>query len=144
LGLTSRGPVAQAVARSAEVRAALDHPAGDVRPRATDVVARLRCLDARVARWRAARARGRVSPCAARRVVVAGPLPDVAGHVEQPVAVRGEQSDGCRAAPSLRAGVAPRKAALPEIRHQLAAGRLLVAPGENCELESASRGILPF
>src|SRR5215469_11873817 len=83
LTLTSRGPVTQAVVRGAQVGAALGDPARDVRAGLAGCQARLRRGNSRVAR----RAAGVLDvPGWQGRVVVASPLPDVAGHVEQAVA----------------------------------------------------------
>ena len=108
-GLACRGPVAQAVARRAQVRAALDHAARDVRRRAGRGRSSLRSV-MRGFRRCAAGVLG-VLGRAAGRVVVASPLPDVSGHVVEPVAVGGEEPDRGGAAPA-GAGVAARESLL--------------------------------
>ena len=87
--LARRRPVAKAIARGAQVRAALDHLARDAELGVVRVDARLALAAARVLRC---------TPCARRGSVGDGvpvrrPLPDVAGHVEQPVAVGGVTAD---------------------------------------------------
>src|SRR5690348_1965897 len=80
LGLAGRWAVTQAVIGSAQVGSALGHPARDVRAGLTGHQACLRRRDARIAR-RAARVLN--LPARADDEIVAGPLPDVAGHVVQ-------------------------------------------------------------
>ena len=65
-----------------------------------------------------------------------GPLPDVAGHVVQPVAVGGERADGGGAAVT-----APGELALPGVRHPRVG---LVAPRVRRALQAAARGELPL
>src|SRR4029450_13246131 len=90
LGLARGGAIAQAVVRSAQVRAALDHPPRDVRSGLSlDEALRLR-RHPRV-RGSAARRPGRLG--GAGRVPLARPLPRVAAHVVQAVAVRREASN---------------------------------------------------
>src|SRR4051794_6269685 len=69
-------PIAQAVIRRAEMRPTLDHVPRDVRPRPLG-----------------RSAAGALCRSARRGEAVARPLPDVAGHVVEPVAVRPEAAD---------------------------------------------------
>ena len=98
--LARRRPVAEAVVRGAEVRAALDDAA---RERSSPALA----AGGRAAGW---------SVAGCRREEVAGPLPDVAGHVVEAVAVRREAADGRRAVVAVVPGSA-RELALPGVRH---------------------------
>ena len=125
LALPGRGTVAQAVVRRAEVRAALDHLA-----REAFAVPR---------RWRAAR-----FLVLGRREPVARPLPDVAAHVVEPVAVRREAADRRGALEAVLLQVLPRELALPGVRHRPAVREVLVAPGEGRPVEAAAGGVLPL
>ena len=78
------------------------------------------------------------------RVEVARPLPDVAGHVEQAVAVGRERLDRRRALVAVGQQVLPRELALPGVGHHPALGRELVAPGVDRAVEAAARGELPL
>ena len=119
-------PVAQAVVRGAQVRAALDHVAREA--------AGLR------RRRRAARGR-RVARVGEE---VAGPLPHVAGHVVEAEAVGRERAHRRRAEVAVGRRVLPRELALPGVRHPAPAGRLLVAPGEALAVQPAARRALPL
>src|SRR6266581_5288660 len=88
LRLARGGTVAEAVVRGAEVRAALDHLARDAELRLVRVVALGLRDDARVDGRAAAGLDDLVG--AGGDVPVARPLPDVARHVVEPVAVRRE------------------------------------------------------
>ena len=80
-------PVAHAVAVRTEVGAALDHLAGHSELRLPPVVASVDGAASRITRNSA----GSVDfAWMAIGVPVGGPIPDVAGHVVQPVAVRRE------------------------------------------------------
>ena len=79
-----------------------------------------------------------------RLVVVARPLPRVADHVDQAVAVRGERADRRRADPALGPGVPVRERALPRVRQHGAAGVLLVPPREARAGQAAARRPLPL
>jgi hypothetical protein len=120
--------------------------------------------------WRASTARGRPAPrtCTARTtppssfsppsgydvprnhegVALIGESevhsPNVAGHVEQAVAVRREAPHGGRALVAVQPQVLPRKLALPGVRHRAAVGEMLVAPGKRGTLEPATRRELPL
>src|SRR5215469_4826450 len=112
LGLAGRWAVTQAVVGSAQVGSALGHTARDLRAGLTGRQACLRRRDARVAR-RAARALNLPAP--AGDEVVAGPLPDVPGHVVQPVTVGREALDRGCPLPAVGLEVLPGKLTLPGI-----------------------------
>lgn len=148
LALAGRRPVAQAVVRRAQVRAALDHPARDVRPRLAWHQAARRIGHPRVARH-AARpvVRSPVVRSRARRhcgEVVARPLPDVAGHVVQAVPVGREAPDRGRASLARRLEVLPGELALPGVGHHLPLGARVVAPGVDRAVQPAAGGELPL
>src|SRR5206468_5659396 len=77
-------------------------------------------------------------------VPVCRPLPDVADHVANAVAVRRECRDRRGTLIAIIVPVLPRKLALPGIGLVLAAGREFVAPGIFGAIEPASRGEFPF
>src|SRR3954468_13711329 len=93
LSLAGRRPVAQAVRRRTQVRAALDHPAG--------VLAQRRGMRGAAAWFGLGRAVLGVRPAAR------GPLPDVAGDVVEPIAVGREPPDRGGALEAVRAQVFP-------------------------------------
>ena len=142
LALPGRRPVAQAVVRRAQVRAALDHAARDVRPGLARHQAGGRVGDPRVARHTASVPRSLSVPLGGE--VVARPLPDVAGHVEQAVAVGREALHRGRALPAVRHQVLPGELALPGVGHHGAAGSEVAAPGEDGAVQAAAGGELPF
>src|SRR5204862_4092228 len=78
------------------------------------------------------------------REVVGRPLPDVAGHVVKPVAVRRERPDRRGAFVPVELQVLPGKLALPGVRHRLSAGEVLVAPTEDRTVQPAAGGVLPL
>ena len=63
-------------------------------------------------------------------VPVGGPLPDVAGHVVEAVAVGRKRADRRRPLVAVLEQVLPGELALPGVGHRLAARRELVAPGD--------------
>src|SRR5688500_6077941 len=67
-------------------------------------------------------------------VLARGPLPYVAGHVEQSEPVGSEEADGTRKVESFGREVVPRDSLTLE----------LVAPWEQAAVESATGGVLPF
>src|SRR5690349_9078162 len=79
-----------------------------------------------------------------RLVPVGRPLPDIADHVVEAVAVRRESSDGRGALVSVALQVLVWEGALPGVRHLPPAGRELIAPGKRSAVEPAARGELPF
>ena len=78
------------------------------------------------------------------RVEVGRPLPDVAGHVEQAVAVGREGLDRRGALVPIGPQVLPRELALPGVGHHPALGRELVAPGVDGAVQPAAGGELPL
>jgi hypothetical protein len=135
LALTGGGAVAEAVVGGAEVRAALDDAARYAR---AGLAAVLRRGHPGVLRPAAA-AGGRRGG-----VEVAGPLPDVAGHVVEPEAVGRVAPDRGRALLARRLQVLPGEFALPGVGHRLAPRGRVVAPGERRAVEAAAGGELPF
>src|SRR5580704_16803374 len=73
------------------------------------------------------------------RKPVGGPLPDIADHVVDAVAVGRKCRYGRRAIKTVLAAVFMREIALPGIGHVLDAGRELIAPGELGAVEPAAR-----
>src|SRR3954451_7540108 len=130
LSLAGRRPVAQAVRRRAQVRAALDHPAGVLAPRRRAGGAAAAC------------GLGRFAPGV--RPPTPGPLPDVAGDVVEPVAVGGEPLDRRRALEAVRAEFLPGEAAEPAVGHHPTAGLRVVAPGVDGLVEATTGGVLPL
>src|SRR5262245_59416826 len=90
LGLPGGRSIAQAVVRRAQVGATLQDLSRELLPGLPDVVGPVWFDHARVV-WDATSVRGVVR--VARRIEVGGPFPDVAGHVEQPIAIGWERPD---------------------------------------------------
>src|SRR5258705_9458061 len=80
----------------------------------------------------------------ARLVPILRPLPGVADHVEEAVAIRRKRTDRRGALVAVLDEILVRKPALPEIRERLAGWHQDVAPGVVRILETAARGELPF
>src|SRR5688500_16308363 len=135
----SAGAIAHAVAAGTEVGAALDHLAGHSELRLPPVVAGVDGAASRITR----NAAGSVDFARmAIGVPVGGPIPDIAGHVVQPVAVRREGSDWSRrAVASIRS---PREIAVPEIGETVVCGFRLVTPGEHRLIKAASCRCFPL
>ena len=133
------GAVALAVAVGAQVRAALDHLAGDAELRLGRVVAALHRRPRPFGRD-AARRLGVLG--VSRRPPVRRPLPHVAGHVVQAVAVGGVRAD--RRGRAVAVVVTPREVAVPVVRQPLARSLGFVAPHERRAVESAARSPLPL
>ena len=72
------------------------------------------------------------------------PLPHVARHLVEPIAVRRERTHGRRAVESVRLHVLPRELALPGVAHRLPVGRVVVSPGVLRAFEPAARRELPL
>src|SRR4051794_13465252 len=105
-----RRAVATAVVRRAEMRAALQHLAGNFGGGLAGVVTALFAAAARILGdaagcWRLA--------LVLRRVPVAGPLPDIADHVADAVAVRRKGGHRRRALVTILTVIMARKLALP-------------------------------
>jgi hypothetical protein len=77
-------------------------------------------------------------------VPVVGPLPDIADHVEQAVAVRREGTHRRGALKAIQAAVVVGELPLKGVGHRPAAGVELLAPGELRILEAAAGGPLPL
>src|SRR6476620_12214209 len=118
-------PVASAVVRRAQMRAAFDDLLWNLDVGRSGVVAAILAPAARVLRNAAGFWGVGLVP---RRVPVGRPLPDVADHVVQPVTVRRERGDRGGALEAVRPGVLARKFALPGIGHVAALRRELIAP----------------
>ena len=138
--MTSRWAVAAAVIRCAQMRAAFDDFARDFALRLQRVVASFLVSAARVYR-NAARLRRiglvLVGP------PISGPLPDVADHVVNAIAVRRKAGTGeVRSKPSSHDFRA--ESSLPGIGHMPAAGSEFVAPGEFGAVNAATGGEFLF
>src|SRR5262245_8353969 len=141
LRMPGRRPVAAAVVRRAQVRAALEHLPWNPDLRLARVVALLLARPARISR----RATGLALGGGMRLgVPVLGPLPGVADHVVEAIAVRREGGHRRRALETVLVQVLVRELALPGVGHVPAAGRELVAPGELGAIGAAARGQLPL
>ena len=134
-------PVAPAVVRRAQVRSALEHLAGDSYLRLARIVAVLQPRPARIRRdaARLDRIRGCLGVIPVRR-----PLPHVADHVVEPVAVGRECARPATSVRSRPAQVLPRKLALPRVGHLALVAEELVAPRIRGAVQSAARGELPL
>src|SRR5262249_4516914 len=77
-------------------------------------------------------------------VPVAAPLPDVAGHVVQAVAVGRERLHRRGALVAVPGRVLPRELALPAVALRLLLREGLVAPGVGLAFQTAPGGELPF
>ena len=141
LGMARRRPVAAAVVRRAEMRAALEHLARNFDVGLAGIVARVLAAAARI--FRNAAGLRRIG-FVLRRVPVGGPFPDIADHVVQAVAVRRKRRHRRGALVAVLVEILARKFALPGVGHVLAAGREFIAPGELGAVEAAARGKLPF
>src|SRR5262249_61508192 len=76
-------------------------------------------------------------------IPVAAPLPDVASHVVQAVAVGRKRLHRRRALVAVPGGILPRELALPAVALRLRLGERLVAPGVGLALQPATGGELP-
>src|SRR5207247_1556964 len=76
--------------------------------------------------------------------IIGTPLPDVACHVVQAVAVGREGADRRGAFEAILLGVLERKFALPVVRHELAARPQLVAPRIFLAVEASACGKFPL
>src|SRR5262249_55762148 len=125
--MASRRPVAAAVIRGAQMRAAFYDFAGNLGRRQTGIVAVLLTPTA----WIFWNATGLLR---VRRVLagppICGPFPDIADHVVDAVAVRRKRRHRRGTVEAILAFIFVREISLPGICHVLAAGRKRVAPGE--------------
>ena len=138
-GMPRRRAVTAAIVRGAQVRAAFDHLARDLDVRR--VVARGLGPTARV--LRDAAGFGCVG-LVLWRIPVGRPLPHVADHVVDAVAVRWERRHRRGSFVAVERKILVRKTALPGVGHVLAAGRELVTPRKLGAVKTATRGELPF
>ena len=134
-------PVAPAVVGRAEMRAALDHLAGNPDRRLARIVAVAFLGPARIVR-RAAGLHDLVRMLG--DVPVGRPLPDVADHVVEPIAVGGKRADRRRALVPVGREVLPGKLALPGVGHVAVAWEERVAPGVVRSFEATACGELPL
>src|SRR4026209_1251324 len=79
-----------------------------------------------------------------RHIPVGRPLPDVADHVVESVAVRGKGADRRRTFVSVACEVLPGELTLPRVSHMTVAGQERVAPRVSCALEPTSCGEFPL
>ncbi len=79
-----------------------------------------------------------------RAIPIAAPLPDVARHVVEAVAVCGKRFHRSDSSKSIFAGVLHRKLSLVGICHELPAGLELIAPCIELAAQPAARGVLPL
>ena len=123
------------------MRAAFQHLPGNADFRLARIVAaRLRAA-ARILRHAAGLGRiGRV----AGRPEVHGPLPHIADHVENPIAVRRVRHDRRGALVAVQRQVLERKRPLPGVGHLFSARREFLAPGVFGAIEAAARRELPL
>ena len=89
-------------------------------------------------------ARGPSALGVARGEVLARPLPDVPGHVDQAVAVRGELADRGGALVAVEQVVLHGEVALPGVGHHPSPRGELVSPGEHGAVETAAGRELPL
>src|SRR4029079_3637717 len=141
LALAGRRAIAMAVVGRTEMRPALGDGAWDQIDRVRRIVARRRVQHAWIARGTAGVVDGIGVP---NTKVVGRPLPDVAGHVEEAVAVRRKRADRRCASEAVELEVLPGELALPRVGHHPAVGRELVAPGIDGPLEAAPGSELPL
>src|SRR5262245_3334752 len=112
--MTRRRPIAAAIVRRAEVRAALQDLARNPYGGLTGVVALILATTA----WIFRNAAGLRCVCIVPgREPVAGPLPDIADHVIEAVAIGRKSCDGRRAQITIGAKVLSWKLALPGVGH---------------------------
>src|SRR5215204_6343929 len=127
LGMTRRRAVAAAVIRRAEMRAALQDLARYQNLGLARVVARVRRAAARVRRDAAGFGGVGFMP---GRPPIGGPLPNVADHVVEAVAVRRKGADRRGSLVAVDGEVLTWKSTLPGVRHRPPGGRKLVASGK--------------
>src|SRR5436309_9866066 len=141
LGMARGGTIAAAIVRCAQMRAAFKHFAWNFDVWLTRVVARGLGPAARIRR-NAARLRG--IGIVRLRIPISRPLPDIADHVVQAVAVSWECGDRGCALEAVRAKILAREFALPGIRHMLALRHELIAPGKLGAVKPTACGEFPF
>src|SRR5215831_7590408 len=140
LGVARRRTVAAAVIGRAQVRAALQYLARDADVRLAAVVAAFLRRPARILRRAAGPGCGDLM---LRAIPVGGPLPDVANHVVEPVAVRWIRRDGRSARITVSARVLVWKIPLPGVGHVPVLRSELIAPREFRAIEAPTCRELP-
>src|SRR6202171_6358590 len=141
LGMTRGRSIAAAIVGGAEMRTALKHLAWNPDLRLTRIVARGLGSTARIFR-NAARLR-RIG-FMLLRIPISRPFPDITDHVVEAVAVGRKCGDGRSALKAVGCKILVREITLPGVRHVLATGHLLVAPGKFCAVKSATCSEFPF
>src|SRR6266571_1951339 len=141
LRVTRGRAVAAAVVRRAQMRAAFGDLARNFNLRLAGVVAAILFAAAWILR-NAARLR-RVSFMLGGPPI-GGPLPDIADHVVDAVAVGRKRHHRRGTIETIFAAVFVREISLPGIGAMLSAGRKIIAPSEFGAIEAAARGELPF
>ena len=134
-------PVASAVIRRAQMRAAFDDLPWNFHIGRSGIVAVGLAAAARILRNAAGLCRIRLMLW---RIPVGGPFPDVADHVVQPVTVRRECGDRRSALEAVGLGVLTRKFTLPGVGHVTAVRREFIAPRKFGVFKSAARCKFPF
>src|SRR5258706_12707456 len=134
-------PVASAVVRRAQMRAAFDDLLWNLDVGGSGIVAAILAPAARVLRDAAGLRRIRFVP---RRIPVGGPFPDVADHVVKSVTVRRECGDRRSAFKTVGIDVLAWKLTLPGICHVTAGRREFIAPRKFGAVEPATRCKFPF
>lgn len=134
LGMSGGRAVTPAIVRRAKMRTALQDPAADANFRLPRIVARLRIAAARVARDAAGMS---CELGVTRRPVVCRPLPYVADHVIEAVAVCRERPDGAGAFGTLKLRRSHGNP-LPDACHRHGLGLQLVTPGIFCVVQSTT------
>src|SRR6516164_3529439 len=141
LGVARRRTITPAVIRGAQMRPALQYLPWDADVRLAAVVATLLRSAARILGRATRTGRGDL---VTRAVPVRRPLPDVADHVVETVAVRRIGRYGRGTCIAVGARVLVRKFSLPGVRHVPLLRREFIAPGEFRTIEPAARSKLPL
>src|SRR6516164_650686 len=139
LRVTRRRPVTPAIIRCAEMRAALNHLARDLALGLARIVAILSARATRIDRHAA-----RMLLLMSCYIEVRGPLPNIADHIVEAIAIWGVGADRRSLLVAVLKQVLPREFALPRVRHRLAVWLEHVTPGELRAFEPTARGELPF
>src|SRR5690242_2954356 len=134
-------PITAAIVQRAQVRAALQDLAGNFDSRLAGIVTLILSPAAWIFGNAARLLRFGLMPGGPP---VGGPLPDVADHVVDAVAVRRKGRDRRGALESILAEIPDGEIALPCVRHVLAAGRKRIAPGIFLAVETAARREFPL
>src|SRR6516162_4115244 len=141
LGVARRRTIAATVVRGAQMRAALQYLAWNADVRLAAVVTTVLRRAARILGGAAGSGRGDLMT---RGVPVSGPLPDVADHVVESVAVRWIRHDGRCARVTVGPRVLVRKVPLPGVGHVPLLRREFIAPREFGAIEPTACGEFPL